>query len=187
MEMKRIVSVLGDDRGRVVSAREISKLPALTNPAAAGDVLLGKEYLDGAGAKQIGELVVKSGYELLGSGSYTWAGGSTTITIPISFSGTPKLFGLIADEPIANAGQAMCVVKLIDGDLYPEEFLASDQKNGFINAWGLSSAGTVMHNFVGYEQFGMNSTQMTCTQFSASYPWKENTYRWYIWGEGSGR
>lgn len=33
-------------------------LPVLTNPAAAGDVIAGKEYIDGAGAKQEGTLVV---------------------------------------------------------------------------------------------------------------------------------
>lgn len=127
------------------------------------------------------------GYELLGSGTYTWAGGSTTLTVPVSYTGTPKLFGLIADEPIADTAQAMCVCKLTDSELYPGVFLASDNKNGFINAWGLSSAGVVFHNFVGYEQFNMSASQMTCTQFSSSYPWKANTYSWYIWGEKSGR
>ena len=35
-----------------------SILPELTNPAADGDVIAGKEYIDGAGAKQTGALVV---------------------------------------------------------------------------------------------------------------------------------
>ena len=34
------------------------ELPVLTDPAAAGDVIAGKEYIDGAGAKQAGTLVV---------------------------------------------------------------------------------------------------------------------------------
>ena len=34
------------------------ELPELTNPAAAGDVIAGKEYIDGAGAKRVGTLVV---------------------------------------------------------------------------------------------------------------------------------
>ena len=35
-----------------------SELPVLTDPAAAGDVVAGKEYIDGAGAKRTGTLVV---------------------------------------------------------------------------------------------------------------------------------
>ena len=35
-----------------------SILPELTNPAAAGDVIAGKEYISGAGAKQTGTLVI---------------------------------------------------------------------------------------------------------------------------------
>lgn len=34
------------------------ELPVLTDPAAAGDVIAGKEYIDGAGVKQAGTLVV---------------------------------------------------------------------------------------------------------------------------------
>lgn len=34
------------------------ELPALTSPAAAGDVIAGKEYIDGVGAKRTGTLVV---------------------------------------------------------------------------------------------------------------------------------
>ena len=34
------------------------ELPELTDPAAAGDVIEGKEYIDGAGAKRVGTLVV---------------------------------------------------------------------------------------------------------------------------------
>ncbi len=187
MEMKRIVSVLGDDRGRVVSAREISKLPALTNPAAAGDVLLGKEYLNGAGAKQIGELVVKSGYELLGSGTYTWAGGSQTLTIPISFTGTPKMFGLIADEPIADTAQMVSVCKLAGSGLLPDVLHSPDQRDFFVTGWGQGADNAVVHEVVSLGDPKMSATQMVCTKFSETYPWKANTYSWYIWGENSGR
>lgn len=149
MDFKRIISVLGDDRGKVLSARELR---------------------------------AATGYELLGSGSCDWDGGSTTITIPVAYSGMPKLFGLIADEAIADTAQAMSFCKLIDGEVYPEEFVPPDEKVGMIKAWGLSAAGVTMHNFVSTEQAALSSSQMSCTQFSASYPWKANTYKWYVWG-----
>lgn len=183
MEMKRIVSVLGDDRGRVVSAREISKLPALTNPAAAGDVLLGKEFLDGAGAKQIGELVVKSGYELLGSGSYTWAGGSATLSIPVSYTGTAKQFGAIAVEPIADTAQSVCFCELTDAQLLPSEFAAPDHQVGYGFAWGHRADNTiVLESYTGGVTGSLSASQISVGRISTTYPWKANTYNWYIWG-----
>ena len=42
----------------ILSIPSGGELPELTDPAAAGDVVAGKEYIDGAGAKQEGTLVV---------------------------------------------------------------------------------------------------------------------------------
>ena len=59
-----IVLTTDDTRREVFLKAEQAKvqkggeLPELTNPAAAGDVIAGKEYIDGAGAKQEGTLVV---------------------------------------------------------------------------------------------------------------------------------
>ena len=59
-----IVLTTDDTRREVFLKAEQAKIhtgsipPELTNPAAAGDVIAGKEYIDGAGAKQEGTLVV---------------------------------------------------------------------------------------------------------------------------------
>lgn len=59
-----IVLTTDDTRREVFLKAEQAKihtgsiLPELTNPAADGDVIAGKEYIDGAGAKQEGTLVV---------------------------------------------------------------------------------------------------------------------------------
>ena len=59
-----IILTTDDTRREVFLKAEQAKihtgsiLPELTNPAAAGDVLKDKDYLDGAGAKRVGTLVV---------------------------------------------------------------------------------------------------------------------------------
>lgn len=59
-----IILTTDDTRREVFLKAEQAKIhtgsipPELTNPAAAGDVIAGKEYIDGAGAKQEGTLVV---------------------------------------------------------------------------------------------------------------------------------
>ena len=59
-----IILTTDDTRREVFLKAEQAKihtesiLPELTNPAAAGDVIAGKEYIDGAGAKQTGALVI---------------------------------------------------------------------------------------------------------------------------------
>ncbi len=59
-----IVLTTDDTRREVFLKAEQAKihtesiLPELTNPAADGDVIAGKEYIDGAGAKQTGALVI---------------------------------------------------------------------------------------------------------------------------------
>lgn len=69
------------------------ELPVLTDPAAAGDVIAGKEYIDGAGAKQTGSLVVCDTVEVVetvgrpGVGleveiESTAQGGSAILTLP---------------------------------------------------------------------------------------------------------
>ena len=59
-----IILTTDDTRREVFLKAEQAKvqtggeLPELTDPAAAGDVIEGKEYIDGAGAKQTGALVI---------------------------------------------------------------------------------------------------------------------------------
>ena len=122
------------------------------------------------------------GYELLGSGSYTWAGGSSTLSIPISFTGTPKLFGLIADEPLADTAQMVCVCKLGDGSLFPDVFHSPDRRDFFVSGWGRGADNATVHEVVSLEDPKMSASQMVCTKASAAYPWRANTYSWYIWG-----
>lgn len=69
------------------------ELPELTNPATAGDVIAGKEYIDGAGAKRVGTLVVcdtiteVENFGIAGTGvsleiESTADGSSKTMTLP---------------------------------------------------------------------------------------------------------
>lgn len=49
----------------IASIPSSGELPELTDPAAAGDVIAGKEYIDGAGTKQAGTLVVCNAVEVV--------------------------------------------------------------------------------------------------------------------------
>lgn len=122
------------------------------------------------------------GYTLLASGSYTWAGGSSVIRIPVSYSGTPKMYGLIADEPLADTAQTICFCKLIDNDLFPEVFRCPDQNDGFVTAWGYRADNSIVHAKISVSHSALSESEMSCTATETTYPWRANTYSWYIWG-----
>lgn len=121
-------------------------------------------------------------YTLLSSGSYTWASSGSTLSIPISFTGTPKMFGLIADEPLADTAQTVCACALFDDDILPNVFSNPTNNAGFIYAWGLRADNSFVPISATYEQAVLSSAQMTLTRLSSSYPWRANIYSWYIWG-----
>ena len=70
-------------------------LPVLTNPAAAGDVIAGKEYIDGNGDKKSGTLVVcDTVYE---GETVTYPGTGLTVELESSADGSSKM--LTIPEP----------------------------------------------------------------------------------------
>ena len=94
-----IILTTDDTRREVFLKAEQAKihtgsiLPELTNPAAAGDVIAGKEYIDGNGEKKSGTLVVCDSIEkveyfgIAGTGvslelESTADGSGTTLTLP---------------------------------------------------------------------------------------------------------
>ena len=71
------------------------ELPVLTNPAAAGDVIAGKEYIDGEGAKQAGTLVVFDTIEVVESSGE--GGVGLQVNLESSADGSSKM--LTIPEP----------------------------------------------------------------------------------------
>ena len=68
------------------------ELPVLTDPAAAGEVIAGKEYIDGAGVKQEGTLVVcDTVYEVE---TLTYPGTGLTVELESSADGSNKTMTL---------------------------------------------------------------------------------------------
>ena len=68
------------------------ELPVLTNPAAAGDVIAGKEYINGAGAKQEGMLVVcDTVYEVE---TLPYPGTGMTVKLESTVDGSTKILML---------------------------------------------------------------------------------------------
>jgi hypothetical protein len=124
----------------------------------------------------------KGRYTLLASGSYTWAGGSTNLTVPVSYSGKAKMYGVNVNEPLANMAQTFCACVLIDDDIFPNVFRNPPDKAGFAYAFGRRSDNSFSAQSYTYANTGLNSERMALPNPSGSYPWRPNTYNWYIWG-----
>lgn len=121
-------------------------------------------------------------YTLLASGSYTWAGGSTTLRIPISYSGNAKMYGVIVNEPLPDTAQMICACALFDDDIFPNVFSNPTGNAGFIYDWGRRADNSFVASAYSYANVGLSSEQMSFVQVSSTYPWRLNTYNWYIWG-----
>ena len=123
-----------------------------------------------------------SGWTLLASGSYTKTGTATALSIPVSYSGTPKIMCVRVQEPIADTGQAVAAFKYID---MPNSDMAGFFANGAAQARGRTSANAYNYVSIDPANATLTATAMTWARVTSSLLWQPNTYNWYIYGEAS--
>ena len=124
-----------------------------------------------------------SGLTLLGSGTYTKTSDTASISIPVTYTGTPKLFYAVNTTPKEATEQSVLFGRWIS-------FEESDAESvipvgGLWMAKGLASSGaarvTVTSGVI---------PQLTATRMSSSRPgggWTHcaGTWHWYIYGEAA--
>lgn len=116
---------------------------------------------------------------LLGSGEYTHGGGNT-MTISVSYTGTPKVLFVCVQEPLADTGQGIAIAKFL------ESFNAEMSQWFPDGVWTnrvRTAANAYAYQFLG--EIRLSGSTMTVTKISNNYQWKANKYNWYIWGEAS--
>lgn len=120
------------------------------------------------------------GLTLLASGSYTQVSG-IDLTIPVTFTGTPKLFVVCVDEELENVGQSLAAAMWV-GDLNND--YASFFPDGFVETKVKTANNTYGYYYInpGGSTAYINSTQIKLYRTSNNYPWKPNDYNWYIYG-----
>ena len=120
-----------------------------------------------------------SGLTQLASGSYTKSDTANGISIPVTYTGTPKLISICADTPVSDTGQVVAVIRFIDtlntsiAACFPDGFAAARQRTS-------ANVESVVH----YTEtnFTVSSSQLTASNISSTYKWRQNTYSWYIYG-----
>ena len=124
-----------------------------------------------------------SGLTLLGSGTYTKTSDTASISIPVTYTGTPKLFYAVNTTPKAATAQSVLFGRWIS-------FEESDAQSvvpvgGLWMAKGLNADETLKTTVV-----STIIPQLTATTMSSSRPgggWTHcaGTWHWYIYGEAA--
>lgn len=125
-----------------------------------------------------------SGWALLASGSYTKTNTAAALTIPVSFSGTPKIMCVRVQEELTDTGQALAAFKYID---MPNSEMAAYGAfaKGAAQARTKNSSNAYSYATVNTEASTLSATTMTWQRVTSSLLWQPNTYDWWIYGEAT--
>ncbi len=122
---------------------------------------------------------------LLGSGSYTKTGTAQSMTIPVTYSGTPRFACVIVDEEISGSAQIVS-----EGAYYTK---ADDPQNvrtvcptGAVYFHARKAAGGYTHGGLDpNSHMELTSSSLVVSRANSTYVLQPNTYHWYIYGEAA--
>lgn len=124
-----------------------------------------------------------SGLTLLGSGTYTKTSDSASISIPVTYTGTPKLFYAVNTTPKANTSQSVLFGRWISfGDSDAQSVLPV---GGLWMAKGVNASGTIMTTAASSVIPQLTTTTMSSTRPGAGWTHCAGTWKWYIYGEAT--
>lgn len=116
-----------------------------------------------------------SSYTLLNSGSYTLASDSSTMSIPVAYSGTAKSLYVVAENGATNAGTwAWCHI-FDTSDLTGTEFQSVWNVKYGANGSQLASNNSP----------SLSSSAIGVARYNTSNIIKAQKYLWYIYGEAA--
>ena len=124
-----------------------------------------------------------SGLTLLGSGTYTKTSDTANISIPVTYTGTPKLFYAVNTTPKAATEQSVLFGRWIS-------FEESDAQSvlpvgGLWMAKGLNSSGSGRVTVASGVIPQLTATTMSSTRPGSGWTHCAGTWKWYIYGEAS--
>ena len=122
------------------------------------------------------------GLQLLGSGTYVKASQSTSLSIPVTYTGDPKLFYMYVPEPVANTGQTVFGARWVDMD-NAETDPYTHNGAGFGMYSAQNSTNTIgWSNPTNLTWPGLTDTTMTFGRAINYANYLANTYKWFIYG-----
>ena len=139
------------------------------------DMMARRRALMSAGAGSGG------GTKLLASGTYTKATGSTaSMTIPVSFTGTPTQIFVYAPEPVESVAQTRQWIR----QLYLEPEAAENFTYSFALGVYRTATGTQGTQAISNTNCILknDNTELYLSLINSTYVVRDNTYKWYIWG-----
>lgn len=124
-----------------------------------------------------------NGYALLASGEYTKTGAaSASMSIPVSYSGTPVFVYVVANSIIPDTNQSYAFIAILENGLPFAQFLQNGS-TGLTSA--VNTAGALAANALNSANTLSGGT-ITCSRLSNTYLIQPNTYTWYIYGIANG-
>lgn len=121
---------------------------------------------------------------LLASGEYVKTSSSSSLSIPVSYSGTPRLFYAYVETPLDATGQTVLGACFLVNDPAIDPYTDNTGKIWFYAGRGTNNA----YSYSSGTRLVIPSlTSSTATFFRANAAWnyQANTYKWYIYGEAS--
>lgn len=124
---------------------------------------------------------ISSGFSLLGSGTYTKTSSSATISIPISYSGTPKEVYYYNTTPVNSTAQTiMGYNRILNSNSDLTSYLPSGNK---IYAHRLRNSSDAYSWSSSPQEITLSSTTLTCARPGTSGTHQAGTWKWFIYGD----
>lgn len=117
---------------------------------------------------------------LLASGEYVKnTETETTMSIPVEYSGTPKMILVYAPELISGVTQQGRWLKIYN---LPEEIAGAGYPDPLYSNYIFAATGVPSVNATDTMSLDAENSVIICNQVNATYAVKNNTYKWFIWG-----
>lgn len=138
------------------------------------------DSLDGYSSVTVNVPIIR-GFSLLGSGTYTKTSSSATISIPISYSGTPKEVYYYNTTPVNSTAQTiMGYNRILDSNSDLTSYLPSGNK---IYAHRLRNSSNNYSWSSSPQEITLSSTTLTCARPGTSGTHQAGTWKWFIYGD----
>lgn len=121
------------------------------------------------------------GYRLLASGTYTKTSG-TNMTIPVSYTGTPKFFFVCIEEHTQDAAQTAAVGAWLDTPCDDVSRFFTSGFGAYVAAVYAANNNLTYSSLTSASAPTISANNITVSRTSSTYQLLNTKYNWYIYG-----
>lgn len=122
---------------------------------------------------------------LIGSGSYTKTGTAQSVTIPVTYSGTPRFACVIVDSLISGSAQIVSEAAYYTKTNDPQNVHTAAPIGAVYYIAEKAAGGATSGGLDPSAHMKLTSSSLTVSRANATYVLQPNTYHWYIYGEAA--